>query len=264
MFSDPEEPARSSGAKRLLFAAVIAALILVGAVAMFNPRALTDPTGALAELTGEAPAATPLDKEVESQEIAPSPDTISPPAVEDEPPVTDVTAAAPEPTPPAAAPAPNPTPVTRPSTPTRVESASVDFGSNQPGAVVTVDENEELSCTAPCRLSEIPRGMHTARASLEGFHNLSRPFEVKDEPNVTVEFEFQDSRPTALITSQPPGADIYIDGEKQAVQTNARIRLAPGEYIVRVVKEGVGQDEGTLEVIQDQTPIARFILEATQ
>ena len=134
----------------------------------------------------------------------------------------------------------------------------------QNGAKVVVDGDDGLSYVAPCRLNDIPVGQHMARASLEGSHTLSRPFEVREEPNVTVQFDFQDSRPTALITSQPSGADIYIDGQKQRQQTNAHIRLSPGTYSVRVVKEGVGEEESTLEVVQDQTPIARFILQASQ
>jgi len=259
VFTAPKEPEPSGSAKRLLFAAVIAAVILVGAVAVFNPRALTDPAGAMADLTGERPVPPQLVLEPEPLNPTPQEESVSPPVVAEEPPAPDPAAE-----PPVTTPEPTPTPVTAPPRAPRLAFASVDFASNQNGALVTVDANEELSCTAPCRLEEVPRGKHTARASLEGFHNLTRPFEVKDQPDVTVRFDFQDSRPTALITSQPTGADIYVNGEKQPVQTNARIRLAPGEYQIRVEKEGVGASEGTLEVIQDQTPIARFTLEASQ
>ncbi|MCA9640490.1 MAG: PEGA domain-containing protein, partial [Myxococcales bacterium] len=75
-----------------------------------------------------------------------------------------------------------------------------------------------------------------------------------------VHLRLEDARVTALITSEPPGAEIYIDGRKQPEMTNAKIPLARGTYQVKVVKPGVGEAEQVLVVDRDQIPFAKFVL----
>ena len=62
----------------------------------------------------------------------------------------------------------------------------------------------------------------------------------------------EDARVTALITSEPAGAEIYIDGRKQPETTNAKIPLPRGTYQVKVVKPGVGEAEQVLVVDKDR------------
>jgi hypothetical protein len=74
--------------------------------------------------------------------------------------------------------------------------------------------------------------------------------------------EMQADLISAMIASTPPGADIYIDGQKRPEKTNARVPLAPGTYTVRVVLPGVAEGEQALVVSESQMPFASFALEA--
>jgi hypothetical protein len=44
---------------------------------------------------------------------------------------------------------------------------------------------------------------------------------------------------TLSITSNPPGASVFLNGEEQSKRTPATFNVAPGSYHVRVTREGV-------------------------
>ena len=72
--------------------------------------------------------------------------------------------------------------------------------------------------------------------------------------------QLEDARIELLVTSVPPGADIYIDGTKIAQKTNAKVPLAAGTYQVKVSKEGLGEAEQVVAVNRDEIPLAKFVL----
>ena len=58
-----------------------------------------------------------------------------------------------------------------------------------------------------------------------------------------LEIGLEDARVQLLITSQPTGADIYIDGRMVGPKTDAKIPLPEGTYRIRVTKADVGEAE---------------------
>ena len=140
------------------------------------------------------------------------------------------------------------------------ETVSVYFRTNQRGVRIAVDDRPDWTCETPCRIEGLPAGSHVVTAKLDGFHTARRNVELGQNPQEVVEIRLEDARITALISSEPTGGDIYIDGRKIPQKTNAKVPLARGTYRVRVAKEGVGEAEQVMVVDKDQIPYAKFVL----
>jgi hypothetical protein len=160
-----------------------------------------------------------------------------------------------------AEPKPAPTPVVArtPKKPTE-KLVSVYFRTTPPGAEIRVDGRSNWTCTSPCRITDLPGGKRTVTAKLEGYRTASRSLVLGDRSSEVYNIELEDARVQVLITSVPPGADIFIDGRKIAEKTNAKVRLAQGTYQIKVSKDGAGEAEQVVQVNREQIPYAKFVL----
>ncbi len=163
----------------------------------------------------------------------------------------DVEASAPEITTPeaghpAATPVPEPVkpqapPRTEPAKPIGPErpatrKATVRFMSDPPGASVTVDADAEYRCDTPCSL-DIPLGRHTYSMRLPGYRNEIKLIDL-DEAGETVSVRLERRVGMVRVTSNPAGATIDVNGERQQGVTPFTLRLLPGNYRVSIEKEG--------------------------
>jgi hypothetical protein len=165
------------------------------------------------------------------------------------------------PTPPPIAPAAIPPVAAAPKRAPRVTTTSAYFRTTPSGATVVVDTRAEWTCRTPCRIENIQRGSRTVIARLAGFQTTRRTFEAGSDSGMIIEIELEDSRVQLLITSQPSGADIYVDGRLMPQKTDAKIPLPEGTYRVRVSKAGVGEAEQVVQVDRPSLPFAQFVLE---
>lgn len=179
----------------------------------------------------------------------------------------DVAAAEPETAAPVAVPEPTPPPVeAAPAPPPKrvaARTASVYFRTTPPGVTIVVDDRAEWTCRTPCTLSNLTVGRRTVVARRAGFQTTRRTFAAGSEPEMIVEIGLEDARVQLLLSSQPDGADIYIDGRLIPQKTNAKIPLPEGTYRIRVSKDGVGEAEQVVQVNRQSLPFAQFILEGT-
>ena len=148
--------------------------------------------------------------------------------------------------------------------PKTVESVSVYFRTTPIGARIQVNDRSEWVCESPCQLSGFPPGKYQVKATLDGYHPAQREVSRGSSAQAVLEIKLEDARITALITSDPTGADIYIDGRKTGRRTNAKVPLPRGTYQIKVVKEGVGEAEQVMVVDKDQIPYAKFVLNQGQ
>ena len=172
-------------------------------------------------------------------------------------PETVAKAAAPTP-PPAPAPAPNKS--ARPRVETPAGPTSVYFRTTPPGAQIVIDGSIDWTCRSPCTIPNLPAGSRTVVASLSGYQTLRRTFVAGDRSQKIVELTLTDARIEVILTSEPPGADIFIDGKRIPQKTNAKIKLPEGTYQIRVAKAGAGEAEQVLQVDRERLPFAKFVL----
>ncbi|HLG98295.1 MAG TPA: protein kinase [Bryobacteraceae bacterium] len=111
----------------------------------------------------------------------------------------------------------------------------VQFVTEPANAQLTIDGNSEQSCKTPCLMSLSP-GRHSLSARMEGYRPYPRIFSVPDEREIFL--QLSKAGGTLSITSSPPGASIEINGETQARRTPALFNYPPGNYRVKVSRNG--------------------------
>jgi tRNA A-37 threonylcarbamoyl transferase component Bud32 len=109
-----------------------------------------------------------------------------------------------------------------------VTSAEVNFGSDPLGANVMVDGMN--SCLAPCSIT-LANGRHTLAATLDGYTTARKIFSVPADASVFL--EMARSVGVLLVSSEPPGASVNVDGS-MAGTTPLTLRLSPGLHQVSV------------------------------
>jgi serine/threonine-protein kinase len=135
---------------------------------------------------------------------------------------------------------------------------SVNLTATAAGAQVVVDRNPQWSCLAPCSL-QLPRGRHVAAASLAGYRSYPKIFEA-DSNTADVDIQMRQITGTLLISSEPAGAEVLIDGRPVAGATNMQQDAAPGFHLVLVRKQGAGTAERSVRVQEGGLHPVHFIL----
>ncbi len=114
--------------------------------------------------------------------------------------------------------------------------------SNPPGAKAVMDGDAKDGCATPCMLQAAP-GIHHLTIVQAGFQPEYRDINVGETaveiPEITLRRPFG----TLMVTTNPAGANIFINGQQTPQITPAEISLPPGTYNVRVEKDGRSQSE---------------------
>jgi hypothetical protein len=83
-------------------------------------------------------------------------------------------------------------------------------------------------------------------ATLAGYRTALRIFTIPDEPDIAMALVRMTGR--VRISSDPPGATIYVDGQRQGGVTPATLELPTGKHTIEVVLEGYARSREEIEV----------------
>ncbi len=145
-----------------------------------------------------------------------------------------------------------------PTTRTGPVSASVMFTSQVDGVMVTIDENRSWRCITPCRIADVPLGDHTVVATRSGY-GLQRRTITVGESGLAVNMHLDPVGLTLFVSSVPPGARIFLNGQDTGNETNAGLSVQPGRYEIRVV-HGDLQASRTVELAEEELRRVEFRL----
>jgi hypothetical protein len=151
-----------------------------------------------------------------------------------------------------------PLPPATPKPPKAPALSAVEFSTAPGGSKVVVDNNPDLSCTAPCSLS-LPRGRHTVHATLDGYRPASRVLEVNGDLTYTIDLDQQVG--TLSVTSEPAGATIILNGKPRPEKTPAVLKLPVGSYHLQVKSGNVETDDETVEIRDGGISQRRFTVQ---
>ncbi len=112
---------------------------------------------------------------------------------------------------------------------------SIQFVTNPPGALLTIDGDSGRNCKSPCELS-LPAGRHVLAVTLSGYRSSKKIFEAPKESEIFVELDKMGG--TLSVVSDPPGATMAIDGKPQARRSPATLTLPPGHHEVDLSLDG--------------------------
>lgn len=153
------------------------------------------------------------------------------------------TAAAPPPLPPVL-PADNATyaPAAGKKTPEVVASrGGVEILTDPPGAravLTSSDRGEAFECVTRCRFDSLLAGRYTLELTREGFRRVQKIVNVRGGAVEDEHVVLSEVIGFVMVVSDPPGADIFVKGQKQGQQTPAQLQLAEGTHHIRVERAG--------------------------
>jgi serine/threonine protein kinase len=112
---------------------------------------------------------------------------------------------------------------------------SVQFVTDPPNAQLTIDGDSNQTCKTPCMLP-LSAGRHSLNVHLDGYRGYPRVFNVPQDREIFLSLSKVGA--TLSVTSSPSGATIEINGERQSKSTPATFNFAPGNYRVKVSRNG--------------------------
>jgi len=116
---------------------------------------------------------------------------------------------------------------------------SIQVLTDPPGAQITIDGSSSTTCKTPCIVPLGP-GRHALNADLSGYRSYPRVFTVPQDSDIFLQLEKASG--TLSVTSNPAGAAIEIDGHAQSKRTPAIFTFPPGNYHVKVLRNGAFLD----------------------
>ncbi len=114
--------------------------------------------------------------------------------------------------------------------------------SSPAGATATLDGNPSQACRTPCPLNAA-QGKHSLSIVLPGYQIERREFTVGAGPLELTPVVLTAAGGTLMLTSEPKGAAISVNGKPIDKVTPALIPLAPGVYSIKVEKGGLQATE---------------------
>jgi serine/threonine protein kinase len=105
------------------------------------------------------------------------------------------------------------------------------------GATVSLDGHSDQSCTTPCQLQASP-GLHNISFYLPGYQLEHREVNVGSGPYEMPAVILHSQAGVLMLTSNPSGAAILVNGKPVSEVTPAKLSLAPGTYSITVEKNG--------------------------
>lgn len=121
-----------------------------------------------------------------------------------------------------------------PTAPTAT-TGTLTFQIVQEGAEVYVDE--QLVGTSPVAPQTLARGSHTVRVRMPGFSEYSDVVTIEPGADLPLEVELFALSEALTITTTPPGAHVFIDGNF-AGETPLDVDLQDGTHSIRVTLHG--------------------------
>jgi serine/threonine protein kinase len=137
------------------------------------------------------------------------------------------------------------------------EPVSVTITSSPAGATATLEDGTE--CKTPCSLDASP-GRHSLAVTLPGYQIEHRQVDVGSSPMEVPAVVLRAIGGTLMLTSEPKGASISVDGRKISQLTPAQIPLSPGSYKITVEKDGK-QNTQTVDVQNGKLTFLKIPLE---
>ncbi len=106
------------------------------------------------------------------------------------------------------------------------------------GAEVQLDGSSDASWVTPLALTNLQLGQHSLTVSKAGYSTDSRTINVTSGYKATATVHLARLMATLVVKSDPPGANIYVDGRDMGTKTPGQISVDKGQHVVLVRMSG--------------------------
>jgi len=126
---------------------------------------------------------------------------------------------------------------------TNVIGATASLGAEDPAAT--------RQCETPCGFSGLPAGNYNLQVVKSGFQPVRTALQLEAGKSIDQRIQLEPLTRGLFISSQPAGADVFVNGDKQSGQTPVSLPLAPGKYNLVLRLQGYDAYSGSVEVSDD-------------
>jgi hypothetical protein len=143
--------------------------------------------------------------------------------------------------------APEPQPVThakernsrkKAAAPAPIIPGQLAVDSTPQGAQVQVDGRTDPSYITPFVLTSLQPGQHSITVSKAGYSTDTRAVNVTSGVRATTVAHLNQLMATLVVKSDPPGANIYVDGRDVGAKSPAQVSVDKGQHVVLVRMPG--------------------------
>jgi len=113
-------------------------------------------------------------------------------------------------------------------------------------------------CETPCSFNNLSPARYSLEVQKEGYQPVQTALQIKSGDAQDQKIKLESLAKGIFISSQPAGADVFINGAKQSGQTPVTLPLAPGQYNLVLRLQGYEPYAGPIQVkdnIQTQFPV---------
>ena len=110
-------------------------------------------------------------------------------------------------------------------------------------------------CETPCSFNNLRPESYSLEVKKEGYQPVQTALQIKGGEAQDQKIKLESLAKGIFISTQPPGADVFINGAKQAGQTPVVLPLAPGQYNLVLRLQGYEPYSGSIQVKDIQTPL---------
>ncbi|OLE48256.1 MAG: hypothetical protein AUG46_04055 [Acidobacteria bacterium 13_1_20CM_3_58_11] len=103
-------------------------------------------------------------------------------------------------------------------------------------------------CQTPCSFNNLSPARYSLEVQKEGYQSVQTALQVKIGDAQDHKIQLESLAKGIFISSQPPGADVFINGAKQSGQTPVTLPLAPGQYNLVLRLQGYEPYAGGIQV----------------
>ena len=121
------------------------------------------------------------------------------------------------------------------------------------GAQAQVDGRTDSSYGTPFTLTNLQPGQHTITVSKPGYSTDTRTVTVTSGNRATVVVHLSQLMATLVVTSEPAGANVYVDGRDTRTKTPAQVSVDKGQHVVLVRKMGYIDETMSSQFVLGQT-----------
>ena len=110
-------------------------------------------------------------------------------------------------------------------------------------------------CETPCSFNNLKPQRYSLEVQKDGYQPLQTALQIKGDEAQDQKLKLEPLAKGIFISTQPPGADVFINGAKQAGQTPVVLPLAPGQYNLVLRLPGYEPYSGSIQVRDIQTQL---------
>ena len=103
-------------------------------------------------------------------------------------------------------------------------------------------------CETPCSFNNLTPAQYSLEVQKEGYQPVQTALQVKKGDVQDQKIKLESLVKGIYVSSQPPGADVFINGAKQSGQTPVTLPLAPGQYNLVLRLQGYEAYAGGIQV----------------